>query len=221
MIPRVHSCILAGIIVGYVFPPPLDAAPLVVDVTSNGAGSTLWSFSGTATIGGTGGWYFYGVDQASFGSGHFHWEISDDFKPATEPHFLDAYFTADFPAPVLTGDGRSYNIVSLGVSNAGTTDHDTLGFFVGGGNHAGFSAGDVLSWSGQGVVNKDISGFKSGTYTASNSNYGWGTTLDLEVNVANPSVAVPEPSSIAMFGIGALGLFGYSRRRRRQTSAAA
>ena len=31
---------------------------------------------------------------------------------------------------------------------------------------------------------------------------------------------VPEPSSIAMFGIGALGLFGYSRRRR-QTSAAA
>ena len=32
--------------------------------------------------------------------------------------------------------------------------------------------------------------------------------------------AIPEPSSIAMFGIGALGLFGYSRRRR-QTSAAA
>ena len=32
---------------------------------------------------------------------------------------------------------------------------------------------------------------------------------------------VPEPSSLAMFGIGALGLFGYSRRRRRQKSAAA
>ena len=32
--------------------------------------------------------------------------------------------------------------------------------------------------------------------------------------------AVPEPSSIAMFGIGALGLFGYSRHRR-QTPAAA
>jgi len=26
---------------------------------------------------------------------------------------------------------------------------------------------------------------------------------------------VPEPSSLAMFGIGALGRFGYSRRRRR------
>ena len=39
--------------------------------------------------------------------------------------------------------------------------------------------------------------------------------------LTSDSVAVvPEPSSIAMFGIGALGLFGYSRRRR-QTSAAA
>ena len=34
------------------------------------------------------------------------------------------------------------------------------------------------------------------------------------------AVPIPEPSSMAMFGIGALGLFGYSRRRR-QTSAAA
>ena len=32
--------------------------------------------------------------------------------------------------------------------------------------------------------------------------------------------AVPEPSSIAMFGIGALGLLGYSRRRRETSSAA-
>ena len=39
-----------------------------------------------------------------------------------------------------------------------------------------------------------------------------------EIQGLNP--AVPEPSSIAMFGIGALGLFGYSRRRW-QTSAAA
>jgi len=40
------------------------------------------------------------------------------------------------------------------------------------------------------------------------------------VTLAAPATAVPEPSSIAMFGIGALGLFGYGRRRR-QTSAAA
>ena len=46
-------------------------------------------------------------------------------------------------------------------------------------------------------------------------------SLSGTVTLAAPATtAVPEPSSIAMFGIGALGLFGYSRRRR-QTSAAA
>ena len=39
-------------------------------------------------------------------------------------------------------------------------------------------------------------------------------------SIAPSTAVVPEPSSIAMFGIGALSLFGYSRRRR-QTSAAA
>ena len=34
------------------------------------------------------------------------------------------------------------------------------------------------------------------------------------------ATAVPEPSSIAMFGIGALGLFGYGRRRRQTSTAA-
>ena len=45
-------------------------------------------------------------------------------------------------------------------------------------------------------------------------------TINSTFTATVATVAVPEPSSIAMFGIGALGLFGYSRRRR-QTSAAA
>ena len=53
------------------------------------------------------------------------------------------------------------------------------------------------------AFNNDVTIFSSGTVT-----------------LAAPATAVPEPSSIAMFGIGALGLFGYGRRRR-QTSAAA
>ena len=54
-----------------------------------------------------------------------------------------------------------------------------------------------------------------------NSNYG-DTLLQVgEFAFGTADLAVvPEPLSIAMFGIGALGLFGYSRRRR-QTSVAA
>ena len=41
------------------------------------------------------------------------------------------------------------------------------------------------------------------------------------VTLAAPATAVvPEPASIAMFGIGALGLFGYSRRRRHTSGNA-
>jgi len=52
-----------------------------------------------------------------------------------------------------------------------------------------------------------------------------GTTFDNVVSIDDSATVtlaapVPEPSSMAMFGIGALGLFGYGRRRR-QTSAGA
>ncbi len=78
--------------------------------------------------------------------------------------------------------------------------------------------GDV--WSGSGV-----STF-SGVPLASLVNVDTPVVWTLDNSAADTvtwqkasTAAVPEPSSIAMFGIGAVGLFGYSRRRR-QTSAA-
>ena len=183
-------------------------AGLIVDVTSNGEGSTLWTFSGSATVGGSGGWYFYGVDESVEAPGYFYWEVADSFKPASDSHYGDAYFTDDFVLPVLSGDGKNWDIVSIGVSNSGTLDYDTIGFFVGGGVAAGFSAGDVVSWSGQAVLDKDISLFETGTTTSSTPNHGWQTTLDLVINVH----AVPEPGTLGLLGLGLVGLL--ARRRR-------
>ena len=52
-----------------------------------------------------------------------------------------------------------------------------------------------------------------------------GTAINNTVNIFQSGTVtlagpVPEPSSLAMFGIGALGLFGYGRRRRLTSAAA-
>ena len=71
------------------------------------------------------------------------------------------------------------------------------------------------------------SNIRSGVKPASRLGLSW-IRIDLNagrasgpvITAAGGGAVVPEPSSMAMFGIGALGLFGYGRRRR-QTSAAA
>ena len=54
---------------------------------------------------------------------------------------------------------------------------------------------------------------------ATNGAYGqrWGT-LD-NVSLSGTASVIPEPSSLAMFGIGTLGLFVYGRRRRHKSTA--
>ncbi len=46
-----------------------------------------------------------------------------------------------------------------------------------------------------------------------------GNGVQINAAVLSRAVLVPEPSSLAMFGIGALGLFGYGRRRRKKSAA--
>ncbi len=55
--------------------------------------------------------------------------------------------------------------------------------------------------------------------TEDENSSGFLDSIRIHDTVITPATPVPEPSSLAMFGIGALGLFGYGRRRR-QTSAA-
>ncbi len=55
---------------------------------------------------------------------------------------------------------------------------------------------------------------------ATNGGYGQRRGALDNVSLSGTASVIPEPSSLAMFGIGALGLFGYGRRRRQKSAAA-
>ena len=120
-----------------------------------------------------------------------------------------------FSAQALSG-----TITSWGWDNYDQVTNTPLGTnftaIAGGGYHslALKSDGSLISWGYDGY--NQVTNTPLGTDFTAIAGGGYHSLALTSDSVA----VVPEPSSIAMFGIGALGLFGYSRRRR-QTSAAA
>lgn len=113
------------------------------------------------------------------------------------------------------------------------TFSDTSAFS--GGSNSGFDSGDPgfiefaddeISNSGpfgdpRAVFSATLPG--TGQYTAAVTNFASGSDdggdgrFDFEITATNTS-PVPEPSSFALLGIGAIGLAGYGRRRRRKAT---
>ena len=143
---------------------------------------------------------------------------------------------------LLSGGSIGYYLEALDTStvnvSGGTIGDDLYAYDTSEVNVSGGSIGDELWAENTSTVTIFGTGFNFGYGDyASGSDLDWVTLtgtladgMDIDnlvkiydfatVTLAAPATAVPEPSSIAMFGIGALGLFGYSRRRR-QTPAAA
>ncbi len=86
-------------------------------------------------------------------------------------------------------------------------------------SYPALSGGEVISWLGSGTIDAGsgsfATNFNNGTYANS-----FGSGIDYQLQVGS-SAAVPEPSSLALFAAGALGLVGYRRRRRRDCNSAA
>ena len=120
-----------------------------------------------------------------------------------------------FSAQALSGTITSWGYDSY--NQVTDTPLDTNFTAIAGGDRHSLalkSDGSLISW-GDDYYNQ-VTNTPSGTNFTAIAGGGYHSLALTSDSVA----VVPEPSSIAMFGIGALGLFGYSRRRR-QTSAAA
>ena len=125
-------------------------------------------------------------------------------------HIVDDLFAYDASTVTVSGGEIGGDLRAV--------DDSTLTIFGTGFNEAGsiLDYGDYFDTGGHGTIH-----YWRGTLADGTAFENLVYIYDEErVTLAAPATAVPEPSSIAMFGIGALGLLGYSRRRR-QTSAAA
>ena len=163
-------------------------AIILVNVTGTaGSGTTNWSFSGSATVGG--GDITIDDDDIDVGSG---WDVSTTFYSGNNTN-ID--FTSGNAS--LIANGVTYDISGVGSTRSapnqffGIAIEDPLisiGFYT-------FTVGTTLEFNGTGIAPVDITEFQSGITTASN----WGGnpsliegTLPVQFEVNQ----VPEPLTI-------------------------
>jgi hypothetical protein len=149
---------------------------------------------------------------------------------------------------VVNNKGNPASALTEGVSvvpNVG----DTINFFLTGGGKFTFdsfdfasfvtagSQGDTLNFIGQvgGVKTQQLLGIGSFSTTFQTKSPGFSAPIDtlslVIASVGNHSIvidnlvltpttiATPEPASLTLLGVGAVGLLGYGWRKRRRTSA--
>jgi hypothetical protein len=139
-----------------------------------------------------------------------------EWDPIANRHPLDTWSQAVADASALTIDGGGFHLALIGELEGLYNDLDAAGVCTSGnctGNIGGFTGIQRQVWSGTEsspgtgeFFDFDGSGFGGGGEGGHNA--VWAVRPN-DVDVA----AVPEPASLLLFGLGALGL-GWARRRK-------
>ncbi len=194
VVPLATALIMYGSFIGGV------EAAIHIDITgTSGAGTTTWAFSGSTTV------------LASGRADTFYGPVGGDV-------FASGVYNSIFPT-ISTVEWSGSAIGThpdepdhLWLNNAAGNEEwwwisGSPGIFE---NAFNTVAGEI-AMSGQWIMPIDINTLNIGNYTGLTIKNGFNQNIGGEVNI---SVSVPEPSSVRLLGLGALG---FATRRKRTT----
>jgi hypothetical protein len=169
-------------------------AGLILHISEDISGGTRWQFSGSTTA-------------LTSGSQNSFWGFeSGTLVP-----------TAFGDGTIVSGSGflasTSFGEAAVLATWASFHTFDGVAPMV---SNISWDAGDVLSWSGDLVSTTNFSDFVPGTVSTKRINFASDDNISdfLTITVAS-SVSVPEPSTLAIFALGMIGLA--SRRLKKQS----
>jgi len=185
-------------------------ASLILDVEGiNGSGVTTWTLTGSSTVNQD------GQIRTSVGSANF--SIDDTFEPDVTGNFLSnssiqnqLFAISGSPTITVGSDTRTITHIFLDEDGSSRDDWGIRTDTV-----LDYLSREASSWLGTFTVNLDINNFILGSYRLNTAQSNGGGFLFAAVDdvILNFS-EVPEPATLALFGIGLAGL-GFARKKKK------
>jgi hypothetical protein len=162
----------------------------------------------TGTFGG-GAPRFTLFDSSTNGAANVFWGNPQPGGTFADPHSGAYASTGNLADPLSTDARFSFNTTTFGSKSVTTNVYYT---------YAQFSA--LVGTEALSFITLDLDGGFTGKQVMITDEFTVGTATSNEVFEAGPDLsAVPEPATLSMLGIGAVGLLGFASRRRRKAAA--
>lgn len=211
MYRKLSISLASAVAAAALFASPASATLMISVTGSSGAGVTTWELSGTSSASDS------GTVRTPAGSASFSPDDSMEIGSPNSGSFIipainNTLFAVTGAASVTIG-ADTETITHIFLDDDGVA-FDDLGIRTS--SSIGYLSTEMSSWMGSFTVNLDIDTFTPGTYALAGVVNGFFNGPDFaqagDVSLTI-SKKVPEPGTLALFGLGLAGL-GIARRRK-------